>query len=245
MILSDGDMSTLANMKFNLEMNRLNAEMEASQGAFQNLNLIECKYLPWESASEKLLDIKPDIVLGADVIYDPMSVPHLIHLLAILLSPKRFSHHQGNERCYKELLENHIDDETNDADGKALNFDHNNTHEHLSKSNDATFQWSNSQKGKASDEKVHRLATNQDKANDNDISNGFSIWEVVKQGPVAYIATVIRNVDTFNYFLTLAEKARLSVVDLTETGKPLNLLPYMRSYDRSSIRLYAISFSCN
>lgn len=39
-ILSDGDMSTLGNMKSNLELNWLNAENLMSQSAFCNLNLV-------------------------------------------------------------------------------------------------------------------------------------------------------------------------------------------------------------
>lgn len=59
---------------------------------------------------------------------------------------------------------------------------------------------------------------------------------------VAYIASVIRNMDTFNYFLQLAEQASLTVTDITETQAPLHLLPYMRSYQRSTIRLLALSY---
>ncbi|MCD7471874.1 hypothetical protein HAX54_012648 [Datura stramonium] len=33
---------------------------------------VQCLYLPWESATEnELREFMPDIVLGADVIYDP------------------------------------------------------------------------------------------------------------------------------------------------------------------------------
>ncbi|KAK1397841.1 hypothetical protein POM88_007704 [Heracleum sosnowskyi] len=40
--------------------------------------------------------------------------------------------------------------------------------------------------------------------------------ERIKQVPVAYIASVVRNIDTFNYFLTVAEQADLSVTYLIE-----------------------------
>ncbi|KAJ8622609.1 hypothetical protein MRB53_031138 [Persea americana] len=219
-ILSDGDLSTLGNMKSNLELNQLNAETLMPQKAFYNLNLIECKYLPWESASEELLGIKPDIVLGADVIYDPSCVPHLVRVLAILLTPNEFRHHQVNGRCCDGMMENFDNDRINDAYGEK----------------------SNPQELKASNENGHGQGTLQDDASSSGASNGGS---QKKQGTVAYLATVIRNLNTFNCFLRLAEEAHLSVVDLTETKQPLNLLPYMRSYDRSSIRLFAVSFSCN
>lgn len=64
-----------------------------------------------------------------------------------------------------------------------------------------------------------------------------------KPGPVAYIASVIRNIDTFNYFLTVAEKADLTVTDLSEEIQVLDLLPYMRSYQRSNVKLFCVSCS--
>ncbi|KAI0518607.1 hypothetical protein KFK09_006043 [Dendrobium nobile] len=62
------------------------------------------------------------------------------------------------------------------------------------------------------------------------------------EASVAYIATVIRNKETFNYFIGAAEEAHLSIVDVTENQQPLNLLPYMLSYDRASVRLCKISY---
>eukprot|EP00268_Persea_americana_P038923 TRINITY_DN3856_c0_g1_i5.p1 TRINITY_DN3856_c0_g1~~TRINITY_DN3856_c0_g1_i5.p1 ORF type:complete len:204 (-),score=38.20 TRINITY_DN3856_c0_g1_i5:768-1331(-) len=126
-ILSDGDLSTLGNMKSNLELNQLNAETLMPQKAFYNLNLIECKYLPWESASEELLSIKPDIVLGADVIYDPSCVPHLVRVLAILLTPNEYRHHQVNRRCCDGMMENFDNDRINDAYGEKYDFNQNGT----------------------------------------------------------------------------------------------------------------------
>ncbi|XP_077240639.1 S-adenosyl-L-methionine-dependent methyltransferases superfamily protein [Tasmannia lanceolata] len=195
-ILSDGDLSSLANMKLNLEMNQLSAETKMSQRTFQYPNLVECKYMPWESVSEsELQQFKPDIVLGADVIYDPLCFPHLIRVLATLLNPNKFNPHQGKESC--------------------------------------------------SNSGGHRFGTHEGQISFNDTPTSQSEHGASKEGPVAYIATVIRNVETFNYFLRLADEAHLNVVDITETRKPLNLLPYMLSYDRSSIHLYTVSFSCN
>lgn len=59
---------------------------------------------------------------------------------------------------------------------------------------------------------------------------------------VAYIASVIRNADTFNAFLTLVDQMDLSITDMTAELKPhFELLSYMHSYDRSSVRLFSIS----
>jgi hypothetical protein len=59
--------------------------------------------------------------------------------------------------------------------------------------------------------------------------------------PVAYIANVIRNFDTFNCFLRVASEAGLSVIDITKKQRSMNLLPYISSFDRTSIHLYRIS----
>jgi len=72
----------------------------------------------------------------------------------------------------------------------------------------------------------------------NDGSSSMS-----KEAPVAYIAYVIRNIETFNYFLTLGEQANLDIVDLTDSLKPLNLLCYMQSYNQASVRLLRITCS--
>lgn len=61
-----------------------------------------------------------------------------------------------------------------------------------------------------------------------------------ESGPVAYISSVIRNIDTFNYFFELAEKANLLVTDLTEMVEVSHFLPYLRSYDRPSIHIFRI-----
>ncbi|XP_073114168.1 uncharacterized protein [Elaeis guineensis] len=186
-ILSDGDMSTLENMKLNLELNHLASETMASQRICENPNMVECKHLPWESASEsELQTYHPDIVLGADIIYDPLYVPHLIRVLSVLLRPLKF--------CSSER--------------------------------------------KAGDLSCYRCTrTTEDMNGDNSPNEA-------KEAPNAYIAAVIRNMETFNYFLKLAAEASLSVLDVTATMKPKNLLPYMLSYDRSSVHLYQVSFSC-
>ncbi|KAB2071482.1 hypothetical protein ES319_A08G224800v1 [Gossypium barbadense] len=64
---------------------------------------------------------------------------------------------------------------------------------------------------------------------------------VSRAGPVTYISSVIRNADTFDRFLALADQADLRIKDLTSTLRPFDLLPYMKSYDRSSIRLFTVT----
>ncbi|XP_049401773.1 uncharacterized protein LOC125865614 isoform X2 [Solanum stenotomum] len=156
-----------------------------------NCSKLQCLYLPWESAAEnELREFMPDIVLGADVIYDPLCLPHLVRVLAILLKREDHNlHHLSNgckdyyppdRRCFES-------EETSSA-------------------------------------------------GDLDLSPRLG------QEPVAYIASVIRTIDTFNYFLSLAEKEKLLVSDITETMKPLDLLPYVKSYQRSNVRMFKISY---
>ncbi|XP_073302130.1 uncharacterized protein [Primulina huaijiensis] len=157
-ILSDGDLSALANMK------------------------VQCVCLPWESASkEDLRGFAPDIILGADVIYNPSCLPHLVRVLATLLRP---GSSLQNERRFNHSLQ----------------------------------------------EKV--------------TSNGSPASEILghpsANGPVAFFTSVIRNIKTFDYFLALATKADLVVMDITEKVEIFEFLPYLRSYPRLNVRIFKI-----
>ncbi|KAK7397232.1 hypothetical protein VNO78_18399 [Psophocarpus tetragonolobus] len=189
-ILSDGDLATLSNMRFNLELNHLNVEADLLQRN-EDPNMVKCLYLPWESASEsQLQDIMPDVVLGADLIYDPVCQPHLVRVLSIVLNSGFCRQH---ESC-KGLSPNVKHDNGEDNDKDAI-----------------------------------------------DISDCTNIPS--KEAPVAYIAYVIRNIETLNYFLSLGEQANLDIVDLTDSLKPLNLLCYMQSYNQANVRLLRITAS--
>ncbi|TYJ24021.1 hypothetical protein E1A91_A08G232500v1 [Gossypium mustelinum] len=204
-ILSDGDLSTLANMKLNLEKNRLNTETNLSETSIENQNVVKCIHLPWESASEKeLQNFMPEIILGADVIYDPSRLPHLVKVLAILLNKK------------KSYIDNREGSILNSfpGDGKV-----NDTHDL-----------------DASSFTAQRINTSEVKGIIND-----AVDLVSRADPVTYIASVIRNADTFDRFLALAVQADLRIKDLTSTLRPFDLLPYMKSYDRSSIRLFTVT----
>ncbi|XBJ15267.1 hypothetical protein VPH35_007190 [Triticum aestivum] len=172
-ILTDGDASTLTNMKANMEMNNL--YIEDSQLVKESKNKVECKYLSWEEACESdLRDYQRDILLGADIIYNPSCVPHLVRVLCMLL--------RG-------------DDGRRESVNAATN-------------------------GEIGDEVSGTTTTG---------------------GPVAYIATVIRNADTFNCFAKAAADAKLSVVNITSSAATSSFLPYMISYDRSSVQLLKIT----
>ncbi|KAH0780084.1 hypothetical protein KY290_006511 [Solanum tuberosum] len=203
-ILTDGDLSTLANMKLNLDLNQLGTDM---LGHKQKNNTLQCLYLPWESAAEnELREFMPDIVLGADVIYDPLCLPHLVRVLAILLKREDLNLHHLNNGCKDSYLPDHRCFES----------------EETSSAGDLDVY--------VGKEEIYG------DPHAEHLSPGLG------QEPVAYIASVIRTIDTFNYFLSLAEKEKLLVSDITETMKPLDLLPYVKSYQRSNVRMFKISY---
>ncbi|KAK1316850.1 hypothetical protein QJS10_CPA05g00553 [Acorus calamus] len=240
-VLSDGGLSSLANMKSNLELNQLCTEDEALGGTLQHANKVECRYLPWESTSEtELQGYQPDIVtglflfddlqvmqnnyfLGADVIYDPLCVPHLVRVLANLLKREGTNPNMGEEKKSLEASSHFHDNdeyEATDDNGNSKECLHGSSNRI---SHDGGSRYSNPSKSERCE----------------------SVRHEARKAPVAYIAQVIRKEETFNYFLKTAEEARLVIADVTGKWKPMNLLPYMRSYDRSSISLYQVSYAQN
>ncbi|KAA8545076.1 hypothetical protein F0562_019825 [Nyssa sinensis] len=234
-ILSDGDLSSLANMKLNLELNQLRTRTDFPERATQNPNTVQSIYLPWESALEtELQDSVVDIILGADVIYDPLCLPHLIRVLAAVLSREKSYSDRWNDSCLGfpqvgGLVSNEVHGAgyTNGLDGKKT--PHNNGLKR-SVSDD--------------DDDKHASDADQGKAKCNGAPDAENLFHAAKVGPVAYIASVIRNIDTFNYFLALADQANLTVTDITENVKLFDLLPYMRSYQQSSVRLFTVTYLC-
>ncbi|CAL5400612.1 unnamed protein product [Camellia sinensis] len=201
-MLSDGDLSSLANMKLNLELNHLSVRTDLSERTIEDPDLVKCIHLPWESAvGSELRDLLPDIILGADVMYDPLCLPHLVRVLASLLDCENLDTHLCSEHC------NGIQ-----PGSKARNADY----------------------SRGSD-------TCQGEAVPDDGPNTEYACCASKEGPKAFIASVIRNIDTFNHFLELADEANLSVEDVTEKFMLFDLLPYMQSYNRLSIRLFTLT----
>ncbi|KAG9149804.1 hypothetical protein Leryth_024593 [Lithospermum erythrorhizon] len=193
-ILTDGDLSTLANMRSNLELNKISATNDSLDGSL-HADKVKCVHLLWEYATEdELQSFTPHIVLGADVIYNPSCLPHLVRILGALLKCRKSLPsfvHDGRE-CSNEIASESGLQQTSSANNNYLN------NEVLS----------------------------------NDLN----------KHPVALIASVIRTRDTFSYFLSLAEEANLHVMDITEKIKPISLLPYMKSYERSNVRMFVVSY---
>ncbi|KAK9293315.1 hypothetical protein L1049_021307 [Liquidambar formosana] len=229
-ILSDGDLSTLTNLKLNLELNQLSSKTDFPERTSPDSTVVNCIHLPWESAPESgLHDFTPDVVLGADVIYDPSCLPDLIQVLAILLDQTKSSSYQQEDGCLSEgtcIMDGKVEgtDEILDLDRRKISHTHN-----LDRSD------SNADAGSQGFDACEGKATY------NSSCGVESLSRAVNAGPVAYIASVIRNIDTFNHFLALADQANLVVTDLTGNFKLFDLLPYMQSYNRTSIRLFSSS----
>lgn len=191
-MLSDGDLSTLSNMKLNLKTNQMSTEDDEPVTS-ECLDLVKCLHLPWECASESILQgLKPDIILGADVIYDPLCLPHLVRVLSILLDKTKSSSQLPRVGCDGAIGSSH-----GHSDGCGS----------------------------------RDVAAACDSA-----GNAGPI-----EHPMAYVSSVIRNANTFDHFLALVNEANLAITDLTGTLQPASLLPYMQSYDRSSMRLFKLS----
>lgn len=205
-ILTDGDLSTLANMKVNLGLNHFSIETDMSETT-EDPNMVKCLHMPWESVSEsELQKLKPDIILGADVIYDPVCLPHLVRILAFLLNPKKLYPEKGSGNHLGLSLESKC------TDGKV-----NGTHQGSAGNGD-------------------KFQAFLPKRTENGATNAG-----LKKGSMAFIATVIRKIETFDKFCALIDSANLTIKDLTDSLRPFNLLPYMHSYDRTGVRLFAIS----
>ena len=77
LILSDGNADSLDNLKHNLQLNSVTAE---------------CVAFDWEQATKEEIEslaCKVDLVVAADILYDPCTIPSLIPALLILLSPQK------------------------------------------------------------------------------------------------------------------------------------------------------------
>ncbi|XP_024519201.1 protein-lysine N-methyltransferase EEF2KMT isoform X1 [Selaginella moellendorffii] len=77
LVLTDGDLSTFANLRHNLEINGIVLDTDEQEK-------VKCRRLEWEDACSTEL-YKADIILGADIIYDTACIPHLVKVLALLL----------------------------------------------------------------------------------------------------------------------------------------------------------------
>lgn len=197
-ILTDGDTSSLANLKLNLEMNGISNTDVSLDNTSSVSDVMQCIHLPWESAKESELQLfMPDIVLGADVIYDPSCLPHLIRVLSFLLTRRKSvtGVSKGNAQHPASPQYNRIQCYSTDNPAQL-------------KLEAATLE---------------------------------SLSEELGCGPVALIASVIRNIDTFRCFLQLAHETNILVRDLTLIVKPFNLLPYMQSYNRADVRLFVLT----
>ncbi|KAF3782073.1 Branched-chain-amino-acid aminotransferase-like protein 2 [Nymphaea thermarum] len=257
-ILSDGDMLTLSNMRLNLEMNHPVVLSEVEGQMEKVSRCLDCKcFTLFEFVKVSITFLFSQSSVGADVIYDPLCVPHLIRVLAMLLKPRKCSSHQQAPSLCEELdgidiLENsdHTDQfhqeeitcsDSNDLCNETRSFCFSRLNATPScgesKNQSSCFEFEPSNRSQLDETVDHEISCN---GGNMDYERNHSSE---RKHPVAYIATVIRSKETFEHFLSQAEHARLSVVDITELQPPLCFLPYMHSYDRSCVRLLKLCYS--
>ncbi|GAB2246480.1 hypothetical protein Droror1_Dr00001973 [Drosera rotundifolia] len=197
-ILTDGDLSTLSNLKLNLKMNQS-----------RETDLVKCIHLPWESAEHiHLQEFTPDLILGADIVYDPSSLPHLVRLLSSLLQRRKTQNRlqdSNGAECHPSLRSIKGDfDEAEDSTCSCRNGAHT---------------------------RIPSL----------EVPDAEFLSHALESGPVAFIACVVRNVNTFEYFIDLVWRAKLAIRELTKITRQATLLPYMKAYPRSDVKLLLIS----
>merc|ERR1712008_606664 len=74
-VLTDCHDEVLSNLRQNVEVN-----------LGKDDSVVRVEELDWESFSESNLPIKPDILLGADIVFDGRVIPSLVHTIHLFLS---------------------------------------------------------------------------------------------------------------------------------------------------------------
>ncbi|KAI6692500.1 hypothetical protein NL676_020210 [Syzygium grande] len=87
-------------------------------------NVRALKYIsflfPDDASCEDAMGLQPDIILGADVIYDPLCLPHLVHLVSILVDKSKSSSRFPRAGCDSAIGGSHdYSDRCNSLDVKA------------------------------------------------------------------------------------------------------------------------------
>ncbi|KAL9270376.1 Protein-lysine N-methyltransferase EEF2KMT-like protein [Drosera capensis] len=197
-ILTDGDLSTLTNLKLNLKMNQL-----------RETDVVKCIHMPWESTEHiRLQEFTPDVILGTDIIYDPSTLPHLVRLLSSLLQRRKTQNHlqeSNGAECHPSLRST-----KGDSDG----------------AEDSTCSCRN-----GAHTRIPSL----------EVVDAEFLSHALESGPVAFIACVVRNVNTFEYFIDLVRRAKLAIRELTKIMRQATLLPYMKAYRQTDVKLLLIS----
>ncbi|GMH44891.1 hypothetical protein BSKO_12848 [Bryopsis sp. KO-2023] len=100
-VLTDGNIEALQNCRTNLDLNGVrNGWHETKEGLELQPDLgVQCVPLKWEEE----IEWRPDVVLGADVVYDPEVIPSLVSTLVSLLRPEIAGRNAETERTAASL----------------------------------------------------------------------------------------------------------------------------------------------
>lgn len=185
-IATDGNISTISNLRHNFMINGIHLSGDCpsadDQHQRETLNLVECHGLVWESVTgDEIASFGADIIIGADLIYDPACISHLVRVLSLFLS--RYKNSEATPEGISISPTKYMQNES----------------------------------------------MKQTDYRNKDVR------------PIAFLATVIRNMDTINMFISSAHLAGLLVEDVSHTMRPSVCLPQVTSIDRSAICLHKVS----
>jgi hypothetical protein len=183
---------------------------------------VECRQLLWEMASEKeLRTYSANVILGADLIYDPEYIPHLVHVVASLLSFESSTPRNNDGNSIDQVFRTAGDEDGDDAFNLSA-AEETATLKDYSISNDCCNT-------SCTEEKDPKLCQQPRDLGQN------GQWQ-----HIAYIASALRNPETLVYFVETARAAQLEITDVTDVMQPLKCFTDIKGFDRTRIRLHRL-----
>jgi len=226
-VLTDGDLATLANLRHNLQVNGVKVHGKETLNCNEPslcspANGVECRQLLWEIASEKeLRTYSANVILGADLIYDPEYIPHLVHVVASLLSFESSMPRNNDGNSIDQVFRTAGDEDGDDAFNLSA-AEETATLKEYSITNDCCNT-------SCTEEKDPKLCQQPRDLRQN------GQWQCI-----AYIASALRNPETLVYFVETARAAQLEITDVTDVMQPLKCFTDIKGFDRTRIRLHRL-----
>jgi hypothetical protein len=159
--------------------------------------------------------------LGADLIYDPEYIPHLVHVVASLLSFESSMQRNNDGNSIGQVFRTAGDEDGDDAFNLSA-AEETATLKDYSITNDCCNT-------SCTEEKDPKLCQQPRDLRQN------GQWQ-----RIAYIASALRNPETLVYFVETARAAQLEITDVTDVMQPLKCFTDIKGFDRTRIRLHRL-----